>query len=337
MGEFIFKTDRPSQLCIKSGDGFYQVQRKMEEGYANFAIDGKTLQVNARSNLCVMIPFAGEYRIAWKDPINCVSSEPPSFEVNALDLSVDRNTTSDWTQVGCYTDPVTKIRTPVFIHTIDDFNGAPQFRIINLNGDIVAGADTTNTRIGNCDCPPVMAHTFKTQSNVTLPAGLKSISVRNKGAPSIYVAGKELCGSSAVLASPCGNCSGESLTMDAGCSEYAQPINITILPSGCAEISIEWSPNPLLDRADSDGDGIPDWLEELNPCLTLPDPDVTVSDIAGNPVGMAYSFSSPCFDVLVQDLASNSSYYAASAPMLNKAYVAQQDLSGAVTHYLLAV
>lgn len=84
MGEFLFKTDGPAQLCIKSGDGFYQVQRKMEEGYANFAIDGKTLQVNARSNLCVMIPFAGDYRIQWRDPINCANAETPTFELTEL-------------------------------------------------------------------------------------------------------------------------------------------------------------------------------------------------------------------------------------------------------------
>ena len=185
-------------------------------------------------------------------------------------------------------------------------------------------------------CCPIKFQTFRTQSSITLPAGLKSVTVRNKGSGVVYVAGKELCGSSASLSTPCGNCAGESLTLDAGCGVYEQPININI-PDGCAEIYIEWSPNPLLDGTDGDGDGIPDWLEALNPCLALHDPDVTVSDLAGNPVGMAYSFSSPCFDVLIQDLASNSSYYAASAPMLNKVYVAQQDLSGAVTHYLLAV
>lgn len=186
-------------------------------------------------------------------------------------------------------------------------------------------------------CCPVQFATFKTQTSVTLPAGLKSVTVRNKGAGAIYVAGKELCPPATSPSTPCGNCAGESLTLDAGCSVYEQTINVNIPPSGCAEIYIEWSPNPLLDMTDSDGDGIPDWLEALNPCLALPEPDVTVADLAGTPVGMAYSFSSPCFDVLIQDLASNSSYYAASAPMLNKAYVAQQDLSGAVTHYLLAL
>lgn len=97
MGEFLFKTEGPAQLCIKSGDGFYQVQRKMEAGYANFAIDGKTLQVNARSNLCVMVPFAGEYRIAWKDPINCASSTPPLFEVSeSCPPLKDRGILPDW-------------------------------------------------------------------------------------------------------------------------------------------------------------------------------------------------------------------------------------------------
>lgn len=186
-------------------------------------------------------------------------------------------------------------------------------------------------------CCPIKFQTFRTQSSVVLPAGLKSVTVRNKGAGAVYVAGKELCPPATSPSTPCGNCAGESLTLDAGCAVYGQPINVNIPDGGCAEIYIEWSPNPLLDMTDSDGDGVPDWLESLNPCLALPEPDVTVSDLAGNPVGMAYSISSPCFDVLVQDLASNSSYYAASAPMLNKVYVAQQDLSGAVTHYLLAL
>lgn len=240
-------------------------------------------------------------------------------------------------QVGCYTDPVTKIKTPVFIHAIDDFKGTPQLRIIDLNGDVISGADIKNTSIGDCDCSSIRFATFKTQTSATLPAGLKSVTVRNKGAGSVYVAGKELCPPVSAPSTPCGNCAGESLTLDASCGVYGQEISVNIPPSGCAEIYIEWSPNPLLDGTDSDGDGVPDWLEVLSPCLALPEPDVIVNDLAGNPVGMGYSFSSPCFDVLIQDLAGNSSYYAASAPTLNKPYVAQQDLSGAVTHYLLAV
>ena len=196
--------------------------------------------------------------------------------------------------------------------------------------------DKTNVE-KSMSCCPIEFLTFRTQSSVTLPAGLKSVTVRNKGAGSVYVAGKELCPPATSPSTPCGNCAGESLTLDASCAVYEQPINVNIPAGGCAEISIEWSPNPLLDMTDSDGDGIPDWLESLNPCLALPEPDVTVNDLAGNPVGMAYSFSSPCFDVPIEDLAGNVSYYAASATMLNKAYVAQQDLSGAVTHYLLAV
>lgn len=240
-------------------------------------------------------------------------------------------------QVGCYTDPVTKIKVPVLIHSIDDFSGKPQLRIINVEGDIVAGANTTNTVAGECDCSPIQFATLKTQTSLALPAGLKSVTVRNKGAGSVYVAGKEVCPPAVAPSTPCGNCAGESLTLDAGCAVYGQPINVNIPDGGCAEITIEWSPNPLLDMTDSDGDGVPDWLEALNPCLALPEPDVVVRDLNDVPVGRAYSFSSLCFDVLVQDLASNSSYYAASAPMLNKAYVAQQNLSGAITHYLLAV
>lgn len=186
-------------------------------------------------------------------------------------------------------------------------------------------------------CCPVQFATFRTQSSVVLPAGLKSVTVRNKGAESIYVAGKELCPPASAPSTPCGNCAGESLTLDADCGVYGQPISVNIPPSGCAEIYLEWSPNPLLDMTDSDGDGVPDWLEALNPCLALPAPDVTVNDLAGNPVGRAYSVSSNGFDIPIMDLSGNVSYYAASAPTLNKPYVAQQDLSGAVTHYLLAL
>lgn len=186
-------------------------------------------------------------------------------------------------------------------------------------------------------CCPVKFATFRTQASVTLPAGLKSATVRNKGAESIYVAGKELCPPASAPSTPCGNCAGESLTLDADCGVYGQPITVNIPEGGCAEIYIEWSPNPLLDMTDSDGDGLPDWLEALNPCLALPAPDVTVNDLVGNPVGRAYSFASPCFDIPIMDLAGNVSYYAASAPTLNKAYVAQQDLAGNTTHYLLAL
>lgn len=84
-------------------------------------------------------------------------------------------------QVGCYTDPVTKIKKPVLIHSVDDFAGKPQLRIVNVDGDIVAGADSTNTVVGECDCSPVQFATFKTQTSLTLPAGLKSVTVRNKG------------------------------------------------------------------------------------------------------------------------------------------------------------
>lgn len=240
-------------------------------------------------------------------------------------------------QVGCYTDPVTKIKKPVLIHSIDDFAGAPQLRIIDVTGAVVVGANETNTVAGDCGCSPVQFATFRTQASVTLPAGLKSVMVRNKGAGSVYVAGKEICPPASAPSTPCGNCAGESLTLDADCGVYGQPINVDIPDGGCAEIYLEWSPNPLLDMTDSDGDGLPDWLETLNPCLALPEPDVIVNDLAGNPVGRAYSFASPCFDMPIMDLAGNVSYYAASAPTLNKAYVAQQDLAGNTTHYLLAL
>jgi hypothetical protein len=186
-------------------------------------------------------------------------------------------------------------------------------------------------------CCPIQFATFKTQTSVTLPAGLKSVAVRNKGDGTVYVAGKELCPPSTAPSTPCGHCTGETLTLDAGCGVYWQEINVNIPADGCAEIYIEWSPNPLLDMTDSDGDGVPDWLEALNPCLALSEPDVIVTTPGGQPTGRAYSFSSPCFDVFIEDLANNISYYAASAPILNKAYVAQPNLAGNTTHYLLAL
>jgi hypothetical protein len=239
-------------------------------------------------------------------------------------------------QVGCYTDPVTQIQTQVFIHAIDDFNGKPQLRIIDLAGDVVAGADATNTKIGDCKCAIVHSSVFRTQESLTLPAGLTLVTVRNKGAGSVFVSGKELCPPTTAPSTPCGNCTGEEVVFDAGCGVFAHGISINV--DGCVEISISWSPNALLDMTDSDGDGMPDWLEELNPCLALPAPDVTVYDVDGTtPVGKAYSFASPCFDVGIEDLSGAITHYAASTPLLNKVYVPRTDLSGTRTHYLLAI
>ena len=70
----------------------------------------------------------------------------------------------------------------------------------------------------------------------------------------------------------------------------------------------------------------------------LPEPDVIVYDVDGTtPMGRAYSFYSPYFDVAIEDLAGNVTYYAASAPLLNKLYVPRTDLAGNITHYLLAI
>ena len=139
-------------------------------------------------------------------------------------------------------------------------------------------------------CCPVQFATFRTQASLTLPAGLKSVTVRNKGAGAVYVAGKELCPLTSAPSTPCGNCDGESLTLDASCGVYGQEINVNIPDGGCAEIYLEWSPNPLLDMTDSDGDGVPDWLEALNPCLALPEPDVPITSWSSTDViGKAWS------------------------------------------------
>lgn len=49
---------------------------------------------------------------------------------------------------GCYSG------TPVLIHVRDDGAGKPALRIVDLNGDIVAGADGTNTVPGPCQAVP---------------------------------------------------------------------------------------------------------------------------------------------------------------------------------------
>lgn len=60
-------------------------------------------------------------------------------------------------------------------------------------------------------CCPIFFSSFRAQRPVTLPAGLRSVVVRNKGAGAVYVAGKEVCGTSNTISTPCGNCAGETL------------------------------------------------------------------------------------------------------------------------------
>jgi hypothetical protein len=98
MGEFLFKAECETQLCLESGDGFYQIQRKTADGsYVPFTLNGETLQVNGRSNRCVLIPFKGDYRITWKEPTNCASSTAPVFKITeCCDPLEDRGIQSSW-------------------------------------------------------------------------------------------------------------------------------------------------------------------------------------------------------------------------------------------------
>ena len=188
------------------------------------------------------------------------------------------------------------------------------------------------------ECPKLIrSETFISRESVTLPIGLNSVTVRNKGCDTVLFDGTEVCPNSDTSNNCCNTCDGESVTKYAGCDNIFSKELFVEIQNGCAEITVSWFDSLLLDNSDDDNDGIPNWLEALNPCLGLPAPDVTVNDLVGNPVGMAYSFRSSCFDMPIEDLSGNVTHYAASAPTLNKAYVAQQDLAGNTTHYLLAL
>jgi hypothetical protein len=212
----------------------------------------------------------------------------------------------------------------------------PNKKFYNKSYELIDNANIVDWSLE--ECPKLIrSETFISRESVTLPIGLNSVTVRNKGCDTVLFDGTEVCPNSDTSNNCCNTCDGESVTKYAGCDNIFSKELFVEIKNGCAEITVSWFDNLLLDNSDDDNDGIPNWLEALNPCLALPAPDVTVNDLVGNPVGMAYSFSSPCFDVLIEDLANNISYYAASAPTLNKPYVAQQDLNGAVTHYLLAI
>ena len=212
----------------------------------------------------------------------------------------------------------------------------PNKKFYNKSYELIDNANIVDWSLE--ECPKLIrSETFISRESVTLPIGLNSVTVRNKGCDTVLFDGTEVCPNSDTSNNCCNTCDGESVTKYAGCDNIFSKELFVEIKNGCAEITVSWFDNLLLDNSDDDNDGIPNWLEALNPCLALPAPDVTVNDLVGNPVGMAYSFSSPCFDVPVEDLSGNAMHYAASAPTLNKSYVAQQDLSGAVTHYLLAL
>jgi hypothetical protein len=212
----------------------------------------------------------------------------------------------------------------------------PNKKFYNKSYELIDNANIVDWSLE--ECPKLIrSETFISRESVTLPIGLNSVTVRNKGCDTVLFDGTEVCPNSDTSNNCCNTCDGESVTKYAGCDNIFSKELFVEIKNGCAEITVSWFDNLLLDNSDDDNDGIPNWLEALNPCLALPAPDVTVNDLVGNPVGMAYSFSSPCFDVPVEDLSGNVTHYAASAPTLNKPYVARTDLSGAVTHYLLTL
>ncbi|HPE62388.1 MAG TPA: hypothetical protein PLB10_18835 [Thiolinea sp.] len=79
MGTFDFTVQTKGQICLMAGRGAHIIQRKTATGYAPMSIDGVKLRVSP-ANTCVLIPFAGDYRIVWPDDDCCASGEAPSFE-----------------------------------------------------------------------------------------------------------------------------------------------------------------------------------------------------------------------------------------------------------------
>lgn len=215
---------------------------------------------------------------------------------------------------------------------------APNGRLID-DTSLLAILSTLAIASNEIDCTQLCNKNYKvvsftTTNSITLPAGLHSVRVRNKGSKSIYINGIEVCANN-LTANQCESCTGESLSITSTCGFYDHPISVNVIDS-CAEITLEYSPNPYLDLSDNNGDGIPDWLETLNPCLSLPEPDVSIYALDGvTLIGKAYSFSSNCFNIEIQDLANNVSYYAAAMPLLNKEYIPQMDLANNITHYIL--
>lgn len=221
-----------------------------------------------------------------------------------------------------------------FMEIVDDC--VPNKKFYNKSYELIDNASIIDWSLE--ECPKLIrSETFITRESVILPVGLNSVTVRNKGCDMVLFNGTEVCPNSDISNNCCNTCDGESVTKYAGCDNIFSKELVVNIIDGCAEITISWFDNLLLDNTDDNNNGIPNWLEQLNPCFSLPPPDVTITDIAGNIIGKAYSFSSECFNIPINDLSNNTSYYAAEKPTLNKAYIAQKDLSGVITHYILAI
>lgn len=79
MGIFDFAIQTRGQICLASGKGTYIIQRKAVDGYVPLSIDGIKLRVSP-ANTCVLIEFAGEYRIEWPEADCCTPYNLPAFE-----------------------------------------------------------------------------------------------------------------------------------------------------------------------------------------------------------------------------------------------------------------
>jgi hypothetical protein len=101
--------------------------------------------------------------------------------------------------------------TPVLIHVTDDGLGAPATRIIDVAGNIVAGADATNTTPGVCPAVPVLREVLVYMERNGGTVTVADI-VANTGAIAIHsITVKQISGRGSVAAD-----SGSGVPLDAG-------------------------------------------------------------------------------------------------------------------------
>lgn len=95
----------------------------------------------------------------------------------------------------------------------------------------------------------------------------------------------------------------------------------------------QWACNPVIIE-----DTLIGWAWPTAGLGDLPAPDVTITDLAGNIEGRAYSYSIPVyFTVPVYDLAGVIKYYGAAIKASGVTYVTVTDTSSTPeTHYILA-
>ena len=190
------------------------------------------------------------------------------------------------------------------------------------------------------ECPKLIrSETFITRESVTLPIGLNSVTVRNKGCDTVLFDGTEVCPNSDTSNNCCNTCDGESVTKYAGCDNIFSKELFVEIKNGCAEITVSWFDNLLLDNSDDDNDGIPNWLEQLNPCYSIPTADVDVYDTISNTlVGKAWSSTNSYATLEIQNSLGQTSYWAATSDFCpNKTIAINTSITNTTTHYIMKV